>query len=157
MELTCSLLKTVISNLKSDDRDQIKPCFKAFKEVVGNSTVVVCSITVLEQAESIYVPIWCWTGSLIIVALVYVFLKNVYNKHYLSSYATESNLNNDLGIPQVSSSTYLIEEEKQQAEKSAKTKKTGRMKSVDVLRGFCLCIMIFVNYGAGGYSFLVSN
>ena len=120
---------------------------------------MVCSISVLEKAESIYVPIWCWTGGLIATALLYIFLKNVYNKYFLSSYTTDSNLNSDLGIPQVSSSTYLIEEEKQQAEKSAKSKskKIGRMKSVDVFRGFCLCIMIFVNYGAGGYSFLVSR
>jgi heparan-alpha-glucosaminide N-acetyltransferase len=32
-------------------------------------------------------------------------------------------------------------------------KKSSRIESVDTLRGICLCIMIFVNYGAGDYAF----
>ena len=112
----------------------------------------------LKKPEAILLPIWIWAGSLTGVGLLYALVKHIYTKHYLANYTTDSNLNSDLGIiPQVSSSTYLIEEEKQQAEQNAKSKvkKTARMKSVDVFRGFCLCIMIFVNYGAGGYSFLV--
>jgi len=102
-------------------------------------------------------PIWYWSGGLIASALFYIFLKKIYKKHILSSYATAGNLNSDLGIPQVSSSTYLIEEDKQQNEQvdKSESKNKNRMKSIDVFRGFCLCIMIFVNYGAGGYSFLV--
>lgn len=33
-----------------------------------------------------------------------------------------------------------------------KQKQTRRLKSIDTFRGICLCIMIFVNYGAGGYA-----
>lgn len=35
---------------------------------------------------------------------------------------------------------------------TTKPRSSGRIRSIDAFRGFCLCIMIFVNYGGGGYS-----
>lgn len=117
---------------------------------------VTCSLTTIEEPVLVYLPIWIWIGALAGAAMVYVLGKFIYKKYYLANYAMQSNLNSDLGNPQVSSSTYLIETEKQDVQNDKKKKKNSRMKSVDVFRGFCLWIMIFVNYGAGGYSLLVS-
>ena len=64
-------------------------------------------------------------------------------------------INSDLGsLLDENSSTNTINVEATLSK--SKTTKNSRMKSVDVFRGLCLSIMIFANYGAGGYSFLVN-
>lgn len=121
------------------------------REKIANQSIIVCTWVTMVDPLNLYDPLYISIGVLVAMALVYIVAKYFYKNHYKTSYTQNNNLNNDLGPPQVSTSTYVIEDSK------AKKVKPGRMKSVDVLRGFCLCIMIFVNYGAGGYSFLVNT
>ena len=134
---------------------------------------MVCSFTTLEEPKSIYVPLFIAVGILAGTGLFHALLKFAYRRYLLSREDTRSDLLKDLGdLPQPSASTYTLTEEdvpnfnqlqqqqqqRQQLVEEVKAlgrlKKISRMKSVDVLRGVCLAIMIFVNYGAGGYSLL---
>jgi hypothetical protein len=114
------------------------------------------------------VPLFIAVGILVGTGLFHTLLKFAYKRYLLSREDTRSDLLKDLGdLPQPSTSTYTLTEEdvpnfnqlqQQQLVEEVKAlgrlKKISRMKSVDVLRGVCLAIMIFVNYGAGGYSLL---
>lgn len=118
-----------------------------------NETSFSCQITTIVEAESLYEPILIATGMFIGAAGIYILCKFLYIKYYHVLSATNSNrdiINSDLGS--------LLDENvnaiNAELTKPSKTK-SNRMKSVDVFRGLSLCIMIFVNYGSGGYSFLV--
>lgn len=52
----------------------------------------------------------------------------------------------DLGNPE--------NRDKNRALAQARTRRLSRMSSVDVFRGIAITLMIFVNYGGGGYSSL---
>ena len=117
-----------------------------------------CSISVVIEPESIYVPIYIAIGVFVGASLIYIVLKKLYKKYYhvfSAQNANRSIIDSDFGtLLDNGASTNSVEQEA--SSRSSVKVKSGRMKSVDAFRGLCLCIMIFANYGAGGYSFLVS-
>jgi hypothetical protein len=122
-----------------------------------NESSFSCRITNLIQPESLYEPIYVDAGIILGAAIVYILLKYLYRKYYhvlSTSTSNRSVINSDLGsLLEEGSLSNTIN-----AEVVKPTKvKSNRMKSIDVFRGLSLCIMIFVNYGSGGYSFLVSQ
>eukprot|EP01137_Pigoraptor_chileana_P002065 Opistho-2@180 len=63
-----------------------------------------------------------------------------------SSYDYEKLINTDLGVPDDTSASRPLGGEQEE-------ENDGRLRSLDTFRGFSLAIMIFVNYGGGGYYF----
>lgn len=128
--------------------------------VVNSTTGSECSIATIVEPDSLYLPLIVSASVLIGVGMFYALAKFLFKKYRLNSYAHNSALNSDLGTPiMAASSTYLIDPSDQQFLSSTSrilSKNKNRMKSIDVLRGLSLAIMIFANYGSGGYSFLVS-
>lgn len=124
----------------------------------------------INEPASIFTPIYVAVGALIGAGLLYALVKFGYKRYLLSGEDTRSDLTKDLGnLPQPSTSTYTLADEDMQSRSqlqqqhlqadevkasASRIRKISRMKSVDVLRGICLAVMIFVNYGAGGYSLL---
>ena len=120
---------------------------------------ILCSITEVTAPQPLYTPIYISIAVFLSAALLYIIGKRLYKFKFHKNQMNRGNLNGDSSAIQVCASTYLIEEEEVKASLKVtkqNIKKSNRMKSVDVFRGFCLCIMIFVNYGGGGYSFLVN-
>jgi hypothetical protein len=110
------------------------------------SNNLLCSIITLNDAGSIYLSIYIAIGIFVGAALFYIsfkYLYKIYNKR---------NIANELDVPLTSS--YLIEEPSLNSNPIVAQQEKKRMKSVDVFRGFSLVIVIFANYGAGGYSSL---
>ena len=109
----------------------------------------VCNMQQVKAGKDIYVPLIVAACVLMGSGLIYAACKLIYKRIYLASRNPNLNIvNSELGI---ASSTYLLDTESHTQKVTSK-----RMKSVDVLRGLCLAIMIFANYGSGGYGFLVS-
>lgn len=127
-----------------------------------NESRIECNFRTIQQAQNIYLPLIIAASSLLALAFLYAFLKFAYKKYYSrlsSSYANSRIVNTDFGTPIItqdssvsSSANYLLNE--QDSLRLRQNRQSTRIKSVDVLRGICLSIMIFVNFGAGGYSFL---
>lgn len=72
-------------------------------------------------------------------------------RQYLLFYK-QNELEHDLGSPVASGSTQLILERPPSI-----SKHPHRLKSIDVFRGLCIMIMIFVNYGGGRYYFFMHS
>jgi hypothetical protein len=109
-----------------------------------------CSMQQINAGINVYKPLIVAASILIGSGLIYATCKFVYKRIFVASRNPNlSIVNSELGI---ASSTYLLE-----TDNNASTAVSKRMKSVDVLRGLCLAIMIFANYGSGGYGFLVSQ
>lgn len=97
--------------------------------------------------------------SFLVALLVYIaalILWNIGKCIYYSEWATQirersvpfSELESDLGSPSTSEGPPLV-----RPEIVPVIIKKGRVKSLDVFRGICISIMIFVNYGGGQYWF----
>ncbi|XKL69226.1 hypothetical protein PGB90_006995 [Kerria lacca] len=93
-----------------------------------------CDVRIRKNPENIYSPL---IVTVIGLFLLYLLVKTVFNKW--EKYYSKNNIN--------------ISNDRE--ENSAVTEKRNeRIKSVDVFRGFALCLMIFVNDGGGQYWFL---
>ena len=125
----------------------------------GSYASVICNITTETEPIPLYTPIYIALGVFIGTGLLYALLKNLHRKYYPTiseKYMNINVVNSEFGIPNLAnSSTYLIENPPPVIKSKKAKSNSGRMKSVDVFRGLCLAIMIFANYGAGGYTFLV--
>lgn len=123
-----------------------------------NDSSFECKMNILTEPEPLYTPIYIAIGVFTGFGLLYALCKYLYKKYYhvLSvRYANRNIINSDFGtISASTSSTANLLNGNTEASRSKV--KSGRMKSVDAFRGLCLAIMIFANYGAGGYSILVS-
>jgi heparan-alpha-glucosaminide N-acetyltransferase len=114
-------------------------------------------MSILIQPEPLYTSIYIAIGVFSGFGLLYALCKYLYRKYYhiLSvRYANRNIINSDFGT--ISTSTSSTANLLNGTDASRSKVKSGRMKSVDAFRGLCLAIMIFANYGAGGYSILVS-
>ena len=118
-----------------------------------------CVFTTLRQPNNVYEPIYValavFCGAALCYASAKCFYKRVLKRRMMSG-SNADMLNRDLGAPILAaSSTYLLDETTaSNNNKPSGGKLSTRMKSVDVLRGICLAIMMFANYGAGDYIFL---
>ena len=122
---------------------------KYLLEIVNdnNTSNFDCNLTVLEIPSNKYTPIivafFVYLGAL----LIYVVGKYLYKVLLADCINNESDVEPSLNTNSEASINIAPS-----AVKIAK--KSQRIESVDTLRGLCLCIMTFVNYGAGDYAFL---
>ena len=116
----------------------------------SSSSSLTCSIETVLQVDPLYEPVYIAIGVFGGAAFLYVLAKYLYRKK------RSRDVNSDLGVPiQVNASTYMLDEPDLNTNLNSNGKQMNaksRMKSVDVFRGFSLAIVIFANYGAGGYS-----
>lgn len=121
----------------------------------NESRNVICSMTSLKEVDLLYEPVYIATGVFVGAALLYIIAKYLYKNVYLKKYSNTTIVNSDLGVPlQFNGSTYLIEDPSLNSSATIVKSEKTRMKSVDVFRGYSLAVVIFANYGAGGYSSL---
>ena len=120
--------------------------------IQNSSSSLNCSIETVVKVDILYEPVYIAIGVFGGAALLYIIAKYLYKKK------RSRDVNSDLGVPiQLNASTYLIDEPSLNSNLNSYGKPMNektRMKSVDVFRGFSLAIVIFANYGAGGYSSL---
>lgn len=119
--------------------------------ITNNSNIFQCKIDSLVHVGALYQPVYIASGVFIAAALIYIIAKYLYTRKY-----NKNMVNADFGVPlQFNSSTYLIDDPSLNSNVAIiSAKEKNRTKSVDVFRGFSLAIVIFANYGAGGYSSL---
>ena len=111
-----------------------------------NSTELKCNFRVLKDPTNRYTPIIAAVFIYIGAAALYIAGRYVYRSMFSDCFEkTEEN-----AVSLTANSEVSINE----APVAKTVKKSNRLESVDTLRGICLCIMIFVNYGAGDYAFL---
>ncbi|KAM9809083.1 heparan-alpha-glucosaminide N-acetyltransferase isoform 1-T1 [Syngnathus typhle] len=106
-----------------------------------------CIHSVDGEPHNSYLPILVATLFLAVTALLFVVAPYIYRKCYASKFAKsiccqrpQYSLDND-------------EANAPQAEGSGTKVKHKRLRSLDAFRGFALTVMVFVNYGGGGYWF----
>jgi heparan-alpha-glucosaminide N-acetyltransferase len=108
-------------------------------QIIPNENSTECSLTIITAPSNKYTPIIAAIFIYIGMAAIYIAGRYIKKKLFSNCYAK---INDSEEIPD--------EPINQQPVK----KTNQRLESVDALRGLCLCIMIFVNYGAGDYQFL---
>ncbi|XP_061914685.1 heparan-alpha-glucosaminide N-acetyltransferase-like isoform X1 [Entelurus aequoreus] len=118
-------------------------CIWIGKSVNGNN--VSCIPFVDRRPNNSYTPILVAALSLSITALLFVVTPYAYRKWRTSKFMKTICCQ----IPQYS----LDEVHVGNAESSASKVKPTRLRSLDTFRGFALTVMVFVNYGGGGYWF----
>lgn len=109
-----------------------------------------CSgIYIEEPADSAYLPILSAFIILFAFGTIWYMVKCIYkctkNNEIWQRYIIRTT-DNDFGSP-LDNSTLINERP------PSVRKHPHRIKSIDVFRGLCICVMIFVNYGGGGYWF----
>jgi heparan-alpha-glucosaminide N-acetyltransferase len=116
-----------------------------------------CELKTIVEPQNIVNPLLISFAIVLGIGLVYAvakFLYTRYQKRAAAGVLSNNIVNSDFGTPILnpnnSSSQTLLESNSVRVMKP----KSSRMKSIDVLRGMCLAIMMFANFGAGGYSFL---
>ncbi|KAL5505238.1 hypothetical protein EMCRGX_G006640 [Ephydatia muelleri] len=122
--------------------------------------------TVLQTYLPIIYAAIILVGSALVWCLVYwLYIILIYpNKHCLHIHSLDRNIAKDLGNPQkasllrkneLDSNSVNNEDTQLSGSKSGRKKSQGRNRllSLDAFRGFSLTIMLFVNYGGGGYYF----
>ncbi|XP_061818002.1 heparan-alpha-glucosaminide N-acetyltransferase isoform X2 [Nerophis lumbriciformis] len=118
-------------------------CIWIGKSVNGNN--VSCIHFVDKRPNNSYMPILVAALSLSITALLFVVTPYAYRKWRTSKFVKTICCK----IPQYS----LDEVHAGNDESSASKVKPTRLRSLDTFRGFALTVMVFVNYGGGGYWF----
>ncbi|ELT89271.1 hypothetical protein CAPTEDRAFT_227545 [Capitella teleta] len=122
------------------------------------SDVLTFNFVVLHVSGDVFIPIYVALGFFAAVSLLWIALRflyrNEYHRRIISLLVKEEQLLEDLGDPEESDPEMQTESATDDAETTAvnKTHKE-RLRSLDAFRGMSLTIMIFVNYGGGGYWF----
>ncbi|XP_054654104.1 heparan-alpha-glucosaminide N-acetyltransferase [Dunckerocampus dactyliophorus] len=112
-----------------------------------NSNNVTCIHTVDKRPHNSYMPILVAALSLAITALLFVAAPYVHRKCRTSKFAKA------ICCQKPQYSLDHDEAHAEDAEGSATKVKPTRLHSLDTFRGFALTVMVFVNYGGGGYWF----
>ncbi|XP_068726421.1 heparan-alpha-glucosaminide N-acetyltransferase-like isoform X2 [Montipora capricornis] len=116
---------------------------------------ITCKIKNAVKPDDAYMPLLyaflCIMGLAIFIPVLLYFLRE-YN--FLVNWKlfedTQSLMNADLGTPNFSGS---VDDRAHNRDEMTEKPKKQRLKSLDTFRGIALTIMIFVNYGGGGYYF----
>ena len=117
-----------------------------------NRSNTTCNLVTIAEPDNIYVPLYVAIGILISLALCYVTGKYIIEKCKNKLSATYSNnriVNSDFG-----GSSSLIDNNSLPRVVESPSKKSSRLRSIDVYRGIIIFLMIFANYGSGDYGFL---
>ena len=114
-----------------------------------------CQIQVLQESTSAFLPVLYEFAVLFTLFAIWVALQRAYNsqrvRSMVMSWFMEQEQNNDLSLltdNSTNSNSVVNEEQEERARRSKR-----RVKSLDAFRGLAIVIMIFVNYGGGGYYF----
>ncbi|KAJ9592755.1 hypothetical protein L9F63_015593 [Diploptera punctata] len=118
-----------------------------------NITEQNCSdIYTIESPDLFYIPLIIAVCSYIALLLLWNILKCIYHSEWVTQIRERnvpfSELESDLGSPSSPEGPPLVIPEIMPV-----IIKKGRVRSLDVFRGICILIMIFVNYGGGKYWF----
>jgi hypothetical protein len=117
-----------------------------------------CHLEILQEPTNAFLPILWAFMILAIVQVVWIGLKRVYNSprcrqfmvgQWLRYVNSSDNFNQFLANEADNQENLISTEELDERAK----KKKRRVKSLDAFRGLAIVIMIFVNYGGGGYYF----
>jgi heparan-alpha-glucosaminide N-acetyltransferase len=111
-----------------------------------NSTDFMCNFSVLVKPAQKYKPMVVAFVVHLFLILIFVTARYVYTKIFVPWFARSNEDQSSF-----SNSNEMAINDTAPREKVYRLK---RLESIDSLRGLCLCIMIFVNYGAGGYDIL---
>ncbi|XP_057704672.1 heparan-alpha-glucosaminide N-acetyltransferase [Corythoichthys intestinalis] len=112
-----------------------------------NANNATCIHSVHRRPNNSYLPILVATLSLAIIALLFVVAPCIYRKCQTSKFLKKIFCH---------SPKYSLDNAQThatQTEGSATKVKHKRLRSLDAFRGFALTVMVFVNYGGGGYWF----
>ncbi|XP_037067847.1 heparan-alpha-glucosaminide N-acetyltransferase-like isoform X1 [Pollicipes pollicipes] len=127
--------------------------FGLYELTTGQESPESCSMRVLTEPANIYAPLLFATLTLIGLTLLIKGI-NKMNEHHLFHrfirfVGASSLLRRDLGDPEQSTTMLPEDAESSPAAEKLKT----RIHSLDVFRGICIVVMIFVNYKGGHYWF----
>lgn len=115
-----------------------------------------CAINVITAASNAYLPLIISFAILIATTLLYMLIRLIVRKNYRRVVTRFNQWRNRSHVLSATSSDdnprpdidYMLHGEPLSRRNSA------RIKSIDTLRGACICVMIFINYGCGGYAIL---
>ncbi|XP_050982366.1 heparan-alpha-glucosaminide N-acetyltransferase [Labeo rohita] len=106
---------------------------------------VKCSLTVDRSQNNVYLPL---LAAFLILASIAVFWASL---PYILRWSFLQRLKNHISCRGSQNSIDMDEANEHSVDKSKS--KSSRLKSLDTFRGFSLTVMVFVNYGGGGYWF----
>ncbi|KAF7710378.1 hypothetical protein HF521_009250 [Silurus meridionalis] len=113
----------------------------------GDALKVTCSISLDKFPHNTYQPLW--VAALVLALLTFIWV----SIHFLSRCSCTLRLKKLICCCE---GKYYMEREEttNQASMDLSQPKSSRLKSLDTFRGFSITLMVFVNYGGGGYWFL---
>ncbi|XP_054719973.1 heparan-alpha-glucosaminide N-acetyltransferase-like isoform X1 [Uloborus diversus] len=103
-----------------------------------------CFVENVQKAEEAYVPILVAVAIYILLAAFWIAGKYLKRKGILNSLFHRNSLDVSFDLTAAYSSSSVAEEKKASPK---------RLRSLDTVRGISIVVMIFVNYGGGGYEF----
>ncbi|XP_071337482.1 heparan-alpha-glucosaminide N-acetyltransferase isoform X3 [Trachinotus anak] len=103
-----------------------------------------CTHSVDKRPNNTYLPILVSALLLAVIALLYFVAPSVYRRRCTSNF---------IETICCQGSQYSVDDEGEPAGEATTKAKPTRLRSLDTFRGFALTVMVFVNYGGGGYWF----
>lgn len=130
--------------------------YKVQQSNQSESNNVKCELKVIRSPDYPYMPIWITLGVLFGMAVIWALLTCITRKCKAKCKKKEPNIVNENGNEEGETAEMRVtvdgeQETPQEPENQPKAKK--RLKSLDTFRGIAITLMIFVNYGGGGYYF----
>lgn len=133
--------------------DEIKYTFGEQGEYDVNGDTGKLSVTKTKDPVDSLKPLWILVGVLSAIIILAFGVPPLYAYVRSNYFATRDTMDTaSTAVPLMSDSENLDVKTPIGAPEAA-PKKPARLQSLDTFRGFSLCCMIFVNYGAGGYWF----
>ncbi|XP_023281495.1 heparan-alpha-glucosaminide N-acetyltransferase-like isoform X1 [Seriola lalandi dorsalis] len=108
------------------------------------ATEASCSHSVEKRPNNTYLPLLVSTLLLAIIALLFVVAPYIYRRRCTSNFIKTICCQ---GLQ------YSVDDEGEHAREATTKAPPTRLRSLDTFRGFALTVMVFVNYGGGGYWF----
>ncbi|KAL9989288.1 hypothetical protein ACROYT_G003821 [Oculina patagonica] len=116
-----------------------------------------CELKVIRAPDDPYMPIWITLGALFGLAVIWVILTFITRKCIAKCKKKESDIVNENDNEEAGENAEMkvtVDGEQQPPqEPEAQQKAKKRLKSLDTFRGIAITLMIFANYGGGGYYF----
>ncbi|XP_022793959.1 heparan-alpha-glucosaminide N-acetyltransferase-like isoform X2 [Stylophora pistillata] len=120
-----------------------------------SSNKVTCKLEIKRSPDYPYMPLWIALGALFCLAVIWALLTCIGRKCKVACKKDDSNIMNQGESDDREDTEMRVTgegEEQMQPETQLKAK-PRRLKSLDTFRGIAITLMIFVNYGGGGYYF----
>lgn len=121
-----------------------------------SSNKVTCKLEIKRSPDYPYMPLWIALGALFCLAVIWVLLTCIGRKCKVACKKENSNMMNQADEIDDREDTEMHvtgEGEQQMLPETQLKARSRRLKSLDTFRGIAITLMIFVNYGGGGYYF----